>query len=154
MKTVESRFWPKVHKTENCWLWTGAKNSQGYGNFWDGMNYIHAHRASWIIKYGDIPSGMCVLHRCDVPLCINPDHLWIGTKGDNNKDRSAKGRNGDCACPGTKNGRAKLTEADVRAIREKYKTGLYYQYLLAEEYGVVQTTISSITRRRLWPDLL
>lgn len=77
-----------------CWNWTGAKTKGGYGHLRFLKKLTYAHRVSWIIHYGGIPNNLCVLHHCDNPGCINPDHLFIGTMADNMKDRDDKGRNG------------------------------------------------------------
>ncbi len=80
--------------TSGCWLWT-AGESHGYGVIGDGHGGAEfAHRASWRIFRGDIPSGMNVCHHCDVPFCVNPDHLFIGTQKDNVRDMANKGRHG------------------------------------------------------------
>lgn len=95
--TMEHRlFWKKVEKTETCWLWTAALNNSGYGAFaFEGSRWL-AHRFSYFIHKGPIPTGMYVLHRCDSPRCVNPDHLWIGTQADNMRDCAEKGRNFRC----------------------------------------------------------
>ena len=94
-----NRFWSKVNKnTESgCWEWTAGRDGHGYGKFYLHGKDIGAHRASWEIHNGKIPEaegyhGMCVLHKCDNPLCINPSHLWLGTNLDNMRDRDKKGR--------------------------------------------------------------
>ncbi len=86
------RFWKKVDKTANCWLWTASLASKGYGAF--GMNgrWVFAHRYSWVLKNGAIPEGLLVLHSCDTPACVNPDHLFLGTGSDNMKDMARKAR--------------------------------------------------------------
>lgn len=84
------RFYKKIEKTESCWLWTGA--SRYYGNFWDGLKYVNAHRFSYKINKGTIPKGMVVMHTCDTPLCVNPEHLKLGTQKDNLQDMYSKGR--------------------------------------------------------------
>jgi hypothetical protein len=94
--TIEQRFWAKVRKRDGCWEWTGAKNADGYGMI--GVNgvghkrHAPAHRVSWELHYGHIPTGMWVLHHCDNPPCIRPDHLFIGDRSANMKDCAAKGR--------------------------------------------------------------
>lgn len=91
--TPETRFWRWVHRTEFCWEWIGLKNPSGYGEFRvDGIHWL-AHRYSWWLHRGPIPDGLCVLHRCDFPPCVNPDHLWLGTRTDNHADMIRKGRN-------------------------------------------------------------
>lgn len=75
-----------------CWLWTGAKQSQGYGMMWRDGRVLGAHKLAWIDTHGLVPEGMSVLHRCDNPSCVRPDHLWLGTTRDNAVDRQSKGR--------------------------------------------------------------
>lgn len=99
--TLEEKFWSKVSKTDGCWLWTGSRSGNNkrpeslYGSFYLGSGKkIRAHRYSYEISKGSIPEGMLVCHSCDTPLCVNPDHLWLGTSADNNKDCLDKGRGG------------------------------------------------------------
>lgn len=92
------RFWRHVVKTADCWNWIGAKNKQGYGHFTirarPGLTCEHtsAHRFVWSLERGEIPPGLCVLHRCDNPSCVRPDHLFLGTVNDNNQDAKVKSR--------------------------------------------------------------
>lgn len=90
----ESRFTRKTDKRrqDQCWPWLGSKNYFGYGWFRLNGKTTKAHRVAWLLWRGKIPDGMCVLHECDNPSCVNPKHLWIGTKGDNNRDKALKGR--------------------------------------------------------------
>jgi hypothetical protein len=91
---VEARFWAKVQKTDSCWLWTGCK-SRGYGRFRSRGNKVtsqRTHRVSWEIAHGPIPDGLKVLHRCDTPACVRPDHLFLGTQKENVWDSIQKGR--------------------------------------------------------------
>ena len=90
---TKSRFWRKIQKTTGCWLWTAAKNKKGYGIFGLGKQTDKAHRIAWRLIVGPIPAGLFVLHKCDVPNCVNPAHLFLGTNLDNVKDMIAKGRN-------------------------------------------------------------
>ena len=93
-RSLEERFWEKVKKTEHCWLWIGATTVFGYGHICvDGLRLKGlTHRISWEWSHGPIPSGMSVLHHCDVPACVNPAHLFLGTQGDNLRDCIQKGR--------------------------------------------------------------
>lgn len=89
----DERFEANVRRTETCWEWTGTRNDYGYGMFSVGGVARRAHRLAWErANAAEVPEGMCVLHRCDNPPCVNPDHLWLGTRGDNNRDCAAKGR--------------------------------------------------------------
>lgn len=89
--TPSERFWSNVQKTDGCWVWTGCR-SHDYGLMGANKARILAHRFSWELHYGPIPNGLGVLHRCDNPPCVRPDHLFLGTFEDNMKDKIAKGR--------------------------------------------------------------
>lgn len=93
-ETAPARFLAKVIPEPNsgCWLWTGAVTGNGYGGFHDGERMVGPHHYSWRLHCGEIPDGMYVCHRCDTPLCVNPDHLFLGTPKDNQQDRTRKGR--------------------------------------------------------------
>ena len=92
-KTLAERFTSKIKidSDSGCWLWMGSRRGS-YGIIWNNNTNISVHRASWNIHRGDIPRGMWVLHRCDTPLCVNPDHLFLGTHRDNMIDAAYKGR--------------------------------------------------------------
>ena len=90
---LTERFWSKVVKIDDgCWLWTAALLLDGYGQIWLGQTMERAHRLSWIIHFGPIPEGLCVLHTCDNPPCVRPGHLFLGTQLDNVRDAIRKGR--------------------------------------------------------------
>lgn len=91
---LQERFENKISKSQHygCWMWTAHLSNRGYGQFWVEGKFQLAHRMSYRIYVGEIPSKMCVLHKCDTPACVNPDHLFLGTHKDNMDDRDAKGR--------------------------------------------------------------
>ncbi len=98
----------------SCVIWVGATNPWGYGNIRHRGRTVPAHRASYMVHKGEIPAGMSVCHTCDVPACVNPDHLYLGTPKENAEDMVAKGR----SARGSKSGKAKWDDSTVRAIVE------------------------------------
>ena len=145
--TTEKRFWSRVNKETECWNWTGYFVGNQYGRIKLNGKVHRAHRMSWIIHNGDIPDGMCILHKCDNPSCVNPDHLFLGTRADNMADMDAKGRRANFK--GANNGNSKLTEAKVREIRMWSELG-YLQKRIATAYGVSKVNVSAIKHRRSW----
>lgn len=89
---AKPRFMKHVNKTDTCWLWTGSIDVSGYGDCWFRGKTDGAHRVAWLIFNGEITDGLFVLHRCDNPKCVNPEHLFLGTHSDNMRDASSKGR--------------------------------------------------------------
>jgi hypothetical protein len=139
-------FWPKVTMvTVGCWEWDGLRDRQNYGVVSHNGKRDSTHRVSWELSYGIIPDGMCVLHRCDNPPCVRPTHLFLGTRGDNNRDRSAKGRN-------SRKSRKTLSTDQVLYVRSM--KGIKSGSILAEELDVSQPTISSIWTGRNWSHLI
>ena len=128
----------------SCVEWAKALDRQGYGVAWYEGKKTSAHRMEWIKTNGSIPAGMCVLHKCDNPSCINIKHLFLGTRAENNKDRAFKKRSADVS--GEKHPASKLTEPQVLAIRADQRL----QHVIAAEYGVDPSAISNIKRRRNW----
>ena len=131
-----------------CLEWTGAKSRKGYGNlFVDGKSYL-AHRLAYEAWVGPIPDGLWVLHSCDNPPCINPEHLRVGTHQDNTDDMMSRGR--DRHPRGVANKSAKLTDEQVREMRTLYAAGNVTQVALGQKYGINQTVVSDIVRRQTW----
>jgi hypothetical protein len=137
---IADRFWSKVRKTETCWLWTGANSGRKwpYGLL-GGKPMLKAHHISWEIHNGPVPEGAWVLHKCDVTLCVNPDHLFLGTAADNTADMMVKGR---CAT-------RKLTQDQVDQIRRRYALG-ETQIALAVDFGVSKANVSIIVQNKSW----
>ncbi len=148
LPAVVLRFHAKYERRPGrCWEWTAHRNSWGYGRFRCGKRLWLAPRFQWVLCRGRIPRGKLVLHNCDNPGCVNPNHLWLGTNMDNSKDKIAKGR--DRPLRGVANGRAILTESDVREIRSLAEDGVSIREM-AEHYDVGESTIGYITTRRSW----
>lgn len=141
----------KTIEDENgCWIWQGKIYNTGYGCIWiDGKDYT-VHRTVGALVYGPLTEDDFVCHVCDKPPCCNPDHLFIGTQKDNIQDCVRKKRHRPSFCRGEDAGPSKLTWAEVESIRYQYDKGLKTQIELAEEFGVIQPTISQICRRVTW----
>lgn len=145
-KDIETRFWPKVNKDNDCWLWTASTTRQGCGQFTfrlDGQQFhVGAHRVSYELAYGPIPFGLCVIHCCDVPLCVNPTHLILGTQAEIRLANARRKGRLDESRPRTR----KLTLADRLTIfhTPRHVTGV----ALAKRYGVTEACISVIRRGR------
>lgn len=137
---IIDRFWSRIdkngpvpkHRPElgPCWIWTRSRTSAGYGNISLGTRHEYTHRISWMLHFGDIPTGLHVLHKCDNPPCCRPDHLFIGTHTDNHADCSVKERSGNM----------KLGNADVLEIRQMALNGCNYGDI-AERFRVNRDTI-------------
>jgi len=157
MEGVEARFLDKIDFSgaaagSGCWEWTAAKDKDGYGRFGNYRERGMAHRWAWRLWRGEIPGRLQVLHTCDNPGCVNPDHLFLGTQAENMHDMKRKSRGRTLPAPGSQNGRAKLTEADVRRIRSVYVPGspAFGCRALAREYGMFETTIYQAITRKTW----
>ena len=145
-KTEQERFAEKYTVQPNgCWHWNSSRSSNPRANlFYFRGRPITAYRASYIMFVGEIPDGMLVCHSCDNGLCVNPQHLWVGTYSDNNRDTVRKQRRP------TRNGAAingaKLIEQDVRQIRSSQESARS----LARRYGVSHSTVQDVLRRKTW----
>lgn len=137
------RFWARVNKNGpvyrflgNCWDWAGRKGSEGYGSLRVDGKSILAHRFSWMLHNGEIVDDLCVLHKCDRPICVNPNHLFTGDRVANNADRDSKGHK--TGCTGVDHGRAKLNDAIVKEMRLRYirRHPTHGAAAMAKEFGV------------------
>lgn len=152
----EAKFWSKVNKNGpipknhpelgQCWIWTGAKFKLGYGKVIINYKPCLAHRVSWTLSHGEISNRVCILHKCDNPSCVNPTHLFKGSKADNNRDRAQKGR----SALGEKSGRVKLTDNQVKEIRATYQKGSteFGSIKLGEKFGVSHRHILHIIHNK------
>jgi HNH endonuclease len=165
---TREEFLAAVDRTGECWVWMRARAGSGYGRVrWNGRDE-RAHRVAWLLANGPVPEGLCVLHRCDNPPCVRPDHLFLGTKADNAQDCARKGRNSSVVHPeahragikrwltehperhasGERNGAAKLTAqqaAEIRSLR-----GQVSQRELARRFGVSKAAIYYVQIGRNW----
>lgn len=129
-----------------CWLWTKSFTRGSYGQFVISGKHWRANRLAYVLYKGDIPSGLCVLHKCDTPQCVNPDHLFLGTIKDNSRDMVRKGRHRPISLPRETNPNTKLSTANVEEIRSSGDTNK----ALAKKFGVGATHISAIRRGKSW----
>lgn len=142
----EGRFWSKVDRGGDCWLWTANKLPHGYGAFAVARNQMRlAHRVAYILANGDIDASVCVLHACDNPSCVNPAHLRAGTHKDNTQDMLAKGRHAH----GERHGNRVLTEPEVLEMRRRYAGGETLT-AIARSMGRNVPTVLKIVKRKRW----
>jgi hypothetical protein len=142
----KENFLEKVTERDGCWIWTACIRDFGYGLF--SMGYgrtINAHIASYRIFVGEIPKKKFVLHKCDNPPCVNPDHLFLGTQADNMADKTTKNRQ----AKGERHGMSKLTSEAVSDIRKRYAEGTI-KARLAEEYGISRTHVARVINGSIW----
>lgn len=152
-EAVITRFWSYVEKTDGCWIWRGGTFAGRYGQFRVGAKKMKAHRVSWLLTGQHINDGMILCHRCDNMRCVRPDHLFLGTHGDNAKDREVKGRGARFNLPrllGEKNPAAKITAHAAREIQERYRAGGITKRALAQHYGISLSQVVNITLGRSW----
>lgn len=142
------RFWAKVRKGDQCWEWEATTINRGYGIFYVSRKPVLAHRFSYELHFGPIPTGMIVCHHCDNPLCVRPDHLFAGTYSDNSWDMIAKGRHRPCR--GENNPKTKLSESEVLDILTRYFTGDVTQADLARAYSIGPSAIFGIVHGTRW----
>lgn len=164
INSVEERFYNKVIPvTESgCFLWTGKMGKNGYGYVQVNNKEIYAHRLAWILANGEIPSRLCVCHHCDVPICVNVSHLFLGTDLDNNRDMRRKNRHRQGVARGEMNGNSKFTRSQIEEIRNLYAgphprkkanvPGKFQQPELARMFRTTQPVISQIVRGITWKE--
>ena len=153
--TVAERFWHYINKNGpgGCWVWTGTLNDAGYGIL--GINnrgrIERAHRLSWQMAVGPIPANLCVCHHCDNRRCVNPQHLFLGTRDDNNRDMRSKNRwSKPPVRYGILNNKTKLNDVKVREIRSLHATGQYTHRELARQFGIDRSQVGHIVNGECW----
>jgi hypothetical protein len=150
-RPVAERFWEKVDKSGDCWVWTASKQPAGYGKFvvTKGSSPVNAHRLSYELEVGPIPNGMQILHRCDNPSCVRPSHLFPGTQSDNMQDMRAKGRwqYKPRNQTGERNPNSILSDAEVAAMLRDLANG-GRPVSVARKYGIEYRTLWAIRRRK------
>lgn len=144
------RFWRYVDRPvapeSACWTWTGSRTRKGYGRFSANRKNVFPHRFSYALHMGGLPPGMCVLHRCDNPACVRPDHLFLGTRADNNADCKAKGRYRPLKGGWHDANKRPLTDDQVIQIRRLHREGFTYRQL-GSMFPVSESSIGRLVRR-------
>jgi transposase len=149
---AEQRLWAKTDKTKECWIWLGHKDRDGYGNIRiGGRKAMRTHRLSFFLATKIDPIGMLVCHHCDNPSCINPDHLYLGTALENNRDKINRHR--ENWAKGERVHNAKLTRDQVLSIFKEYKAGGVRQQDLAKKHNVSQSEIYTVLNGITWGHL-
>ena len=150
-RPLEDRFWEKVKKTDGCWIWTAARHWFGYGKFFikKGQPLQLAHRISYRLAFGEIPDGLQVLHHCDVPECVRPEHLFLGTQRDNMRDCRAKGRwkYKPRDQSGEQNPSSVISDARARLMLAEIDSG-GRPVATARKYGISYKTLWAIRHRK------
>lgn len=152
-KPAAERFWDKVRKTKSCWIWVGvrSKSKGGYGNFWANDKCVRPSRFVYELCCGKILNGLFVLHKCDNPSCVRPDHLFLGTNQDNMDDMKRKGRSPNNK--GINNPRAKLNPSKVSAIKRMLQDSTISRSTIAGKYGVSESMIQFINLGTNWKEV-
>lgn len=148
MKTMnEKLFWSRVAKGDGCWLWLGSKNQYGYGRY----SAAYAHRIAWALTHGFMPGALSVLHRCDNPPCVNPEHLFLGMQADNMRDCVEKGRLNVSGNPprGEAQHMAKLSDVCIGPMVSCYRAGVEMP-TLSRWFGVSHGAVYAACARRTW----
>lgn len=159
-RNITRRFWEKVDVSSGCWEWQATTISRGYGYFWVGSSdqfdsdREYSHRVAYELFCGDICDGEYVLHSCDNPKCVNPDHLRTGTQEDNMRDAMEKDRMVLPELPdnsGEKHGGSKLTEAEAIDVKTRYKNETASE--VASDYPISEATVRAIGQGKRWGHL-
>lgn len=154
---LDDRFWTKVDKEHpsGCWIWTANRNNKGYGLFRPGGSApkMLAHRVSYLDACGPIPEGGMILHSCDTPLCVNPDHLRVGTAQDNASDMDIRGRRVVSPMRGEDNPQSKLDASTVLLMRDAYLAGESAKSI-SRRFCFEFATVSDVLRAKSWRSVL
>lgn len=150
---LADRFWRHIRKSEGCWVWTGAHDQRGYGQMGRDGKTVRSTRVAWELHHGPVPDGLWVLHRCDNPPCVRPDHLFLGTSRDNHNDMWKKGRGKTARIPGELHPSAALSNTQARDLRARWAAGGVTQTALAREYGTSLRVVNAIVRGRTYRDV-
>jgi hypothetical protein len=151
---VEQRLWGRISEAGECWLYTGYLTPYGYGQLSYQNRQWLAHRLAWFLTHGAIPEDKLVCHTCDTRACVRPEHLYVGSYADNNRDTRTRGRHGSghTSLSGERNGHAKLSAAAVSQIRSRRCAG-ESAVALARQHGVTRNTIYDVCSGRSWKHL-
>lgn len=144
-ESLKDRFEPRLIVNDGCWGWSGRKDNHGYGVMQYANTSYRAHRLSYSLYIGEIPSGMHVLHHCDNPECANPKHLFLGTHADNMRDKTQKKR-AHGAHPGEAHYKAKLTAFEVLKILNDLRP----HKIIAADFGIARSSVGDIKTGRSW----
>lgn len=155
--SLAERFWMKVDTSGECWVWVASTSPGGYGRMAANepgkpKRIVQAHRLSWELEHGPIPSGYSILHKCDNPRCVRPEHLRLGTHADNMRDCAAKDRINRRAPQGEASGLSVLTAEQVCDIYQRRQAGELLR-VLATEYGVSISQVHRIATGKSWRHL-
>lgn len=151
LRKIEERIKEYIDKSGKCWVWTKDKYNYGYGKISIGEGkQMRAHRFMYIKEFGDIPESMNVLHKCDNPSCVNPNHLYLGTQKDNVVDMMSKNRGGYKKFCGESHHNSKLTRKEVNEIKTLWNSGKLFQKDIANKFGISQQVVSKIVNNKAW----